>query len=860
MLCLTEPVVPFSRYIQGVPGEEELLRLAIDLCCAAELCEGCDVVHNHICADSVYVSPLGIYKLGGFSHAVDGKRDTPPRRHTGCPDYIAPELYNDGAMPSAKSDIYSIGILLYKFLNDGAAPFLEAGSIPDKTRYTQAFERRMAGAPLQRPRKAGDGIWEILERACAFDPAERYSSASEMRGELTDYLKAFLAATHGGSVPRIITKNGTPVRGGDMRPVPLKRNDPVPTDENGDPDWKSGSTHQYIPPKKDEIDTSTFMGKVKFYLSMAFNKKTAPYIITGAAAAVIITVVIVLCVTFSPTNRIMRYYSGQQYDRMAALYSEKVDGNEKKEAKLADKFTDVLDKLRDDYKSGSVSYSEAHDRLAVIGALGIDALSDKYTEVSDYIEGLYASKTAFETAEGCRATGSYAEAIKNYRLVIEDDTNYADATTALSEIIPLYREKLFASSDALIADGEFAEAITALEDALEVLPDDTDITTKLEDYKTQLLANENDKYLSAAKKAAESGDYLTAMTTMAKAVKSDPSNKIYAEAYTLYIDEYEKDVLESAKALADYESYGEAYKVLKGAAENLDDKTKVESKAEEYKTKCIKKTLENAATFAALGDFTNAKKTIETAVSQIGTQTAFTSALENYSSKEKDTTIGAEITKAKDIAATGDYPGAIRIIDAAIQKYGETDELKTARSTYAAGYVESVTMTANELVREGKYDEAADLVDTALTVLPGNAELTELSSSINEKSKPVSLYSVRMTQSKSWMWNSGNAVDASGVSYPDYDYVILPSGGYGMFALSDSYMTFSGTAAITGAGTAVVTVSDSKTNAELAKINLSSDTVSKNILCSVSSSEGMLITVETTGGASVIISVPELHK
>ncbi len=79
--------------------------------------------------------------------------------------YLAPELIK-GAAPSCRGDVYALGVMLHEVL---------LGRRPDKA----------LGAESLRP-LLPDPVIEVLLKALAFDPRERYSGALSMWGELKD--------------------------------------------------------------------------------------------------------------------------------------------------------------------------------------------------------------------------------------------------------------------------------------------------------------------------------------------------------------------------------------------------------------------------------------------------------------------------------------------------------------------------------------------------------------------------------------------------------------------------------------------------------------------------------------------------
>lgn len=119
-------------------------------------------------------------KIIDFGVARDLKGEAGPTQDgflIGTPEYTAPELVRGMAKASARTDIYALGVMLYKLLT-GTVPF--QGATPVETL------RKHVGAPLQPPSRAAPHLEippaadEIIERALARDPERRFASAEEL--------------------------------------------------------------------------------------------------------------------------------------------------------------------------------------------------------------------------------------------------------------------------------------------------------------------------------------------------------------------------------------------------------------------------------------------------------------------------------------------------------------------------------------------------------------------------------------------------------------------------------------------------------------------------------------------------------
>jgi streptogramin lyase/tRNA A-37 threonylcarbamoyl transferase component Bud32 len=96
----------------------------------------------------------------------------------GTPDYISPEQI-DGARPGPAADIYALGCVVC-FLLTGEAPFHRETAVATLYAHTHAERPRPSLLTPELP----DGVDEVLARATAVDPADRFSSAGELAAAL----------------------------------------------------------------------------------------------------------------------------------------------------------------------------------------------------------------------------------------------------------------------------------------------------------------------------------------------------------------------------------------------------------------------------------------------------------------------------------------------------------------------------------------------------------------------------------------------------------------------------------------------------------------------------------------------------
>ncbi|HYN83486.1 MAG TPA: protein kinase [Gemmatimonadaceae bacterium] len=188
--------LPFyvMTYIEGeslrarLTREKQLsIRAAIKITCeiidATKYAHGLGIIHRDIKPENIIIGADGVYVLDfGIARAIVESgmdRLTSTGIGVGTPAYMSPEQALGDRNLDARSDIYSIGCVLYEMIA-GIPPFV------GPTAQVIISRRFAASAPPLR--EVRDGVPESIEsavaRALARAPADRFDSAAEMADSL----------------------------------------------------------------------------------------------------------------------------------------------------------------------------------------------------------------------------------------------------------------------------------------------------------------------------------------------------------------------------------------------------------------------------------------------------------------------------------------------------------------------------------------------------------------------------------------------------------------------------------------------------------------------------------------------------
>ena len=185
ILIRMELLTPFNTYISDKKlSESEVIKLGIDICSALEICNRRNIIHRDIKPENIFINDFGYFKLGDFGIARKLENMTSGLSQKGTFNYMAPEVANSSYY-DARADIYSLGLVLFKLLNKNRLPFLDSDKQllnPNDRRV--AVERRIRGDPLPSPCQASEEMAKVILRACAFDPNQRFATATDMKNAL----------------------------------------------------------------------------------------------------------------------------------------------------------------------------------------------------------------------------------------------------------------------------------------------------------------------------------------------------------------------------------------------------------------------------------------------------------------------------------------------------------------------------------------------------------------------------------------------------------------------------------------------------------------------------------------------------
>lgn len=162
----------------------DTIKLAIDVCNALEVCHAQKIIHRDIKPDNIFVSKKGEFKLGDFGVARTIEKTVSGLSKKGTYTYMAPEVYK-GEAYGTNVDLYSLGIVMYKLLNNNREPFLPPH--PELIKYSDkndALVKRLNGEIIPPPANSNALLSRVILKSINYKSWERYQQPAQMRADL----------------------------------------------------------------------------------------------------------------------------------------------------------------------------------------------------------------------------------------------------------------------------------------------------------------------------------------------------------------------------------------------------------------------------------------------------------------------------------------------------------------------------------------------------------------------------------------------------------------------------------------------------------------------------------------------------
>lgn len=460
-------------------SENEIIRLGIDLCSALEICEKQSIIHRDIKPENIFVNDFGFFKLGDFGIARKLAATQSSQSIKGTYNYMAPEVAS-GSNYDSRVDIYSLGIVLYRLLNNNRLPFLETEQqATNAEARTDALNRRLQGEPLPPPSNASRDLANLVLCACAYDPNARFRSAAVMKRALQNLLPANNVA------PGDMTLPGAPA------PTPA----PAPAPYPEQPGAKKKTEKKQVKEKK--------------------PKKEKPPKKKGGKKLLLLFVLLLLVGGAVVAVSLTMKGESENLPLVGGVISKVNEENTRKK-----EIESIL--------TEAATYADAGDYANAVKSItdGLtrypeeESLTAKKTEYENK-QVAQSKQDALEQAAAYAAVGNYKSALETIQLAQKQLGNDADLLQKVAEYTDGYKKATINAAAQYEQSRDYLNAYKTIADALKLVDSDASLNVKLSLYEQ----NYADAIVAEADSKAAALDFDGARSLLNAALKEIPNNE-----------------------------------------------------------------------------------------------------------------------------------------------------------------------------------------------------------------------------------------------------------------------------------------------------------------------------------------------
>lgn len=294
------------------------------------------------------------------------------------------------------------------------------------------------------------------------------------------------------------------------------------------------------------------------------KRKKVKIILVAVAVSILTLAITVTSVFFTGSAySVIKDLKAKDYSAAVSVYKREVEDSFVQNLMLKTALNNYGEKVINKFKNGQLDYTSACEALSALEQMGFGNMQEFVSELTRIND----ENTAFQKANQHYTNGDYENAIREYEKITETSENYEAAQEKLRELYPKYISFVTERTASLADSGDFEQALTLINTALELLPSDADTST-LTSLKTENLNSYKSKVISEITELLNENQFTQALEKINHAISVD-NNDDFQNTKATIENKYVESVTSTVQNHLDSEDYISASRVVNSALDVL---------------------------------------------------------------------------------------------------------------------------------------------------------------------------------------------------------------------------------------------------------------------------------------------------
>ncbi|MBQ8815950.1 MAG: zinc-ribbon domain-containing protein [Lachnospiraceae bacterium] len=397
--------------------------------------------------------------------------------------------------------------------------------------------------------------------------------------------------------------------------VPPKAPNPAPETDSKPPVKEAAETQNPVTASEPEIKEKPTKPKKQ-------KKKISKFKIILLILLVLILAIVgvgIYLYVASPVGSIMTAVREEDFDDAVEIYNDDAEDSAIYSLICSSLLNQEISSVTDDFLADKISYETASAMLLAMSGLDNDELSDAAKEQTAVLTKLHESRETYSQAEELYEDGDSKEALLLYQQIGEDMPEYESAQAKIDTCRSDYKESVLAQTETADTQENYLTAMEMVSVALDVLGEDADLTQRLTALTEDYHALVKSEAMLEANAALENKAYVDALSKLEKALEILPEDTDLTALHSSISDTYRDVRIEEIRGQVEAKiaenDYLQAISILKEGTAEFPESTLL---ADLYASVCI--TFESLVTEQVVGllenyDYDTALTVLESIIS-----------------------------------------------------------------------------------------------------------------------------------------------------------------------------------------------------------------------------------------------------